>query len=122
VAQGRPEGPPRPPEVTDSAVARGKALFHGAGACSSCHGLAGVGSDSGPPLAEGVWLHGPDSYAGIRARVVHGIPRAYSTRGIAMPMRGWNPLSDREVDDVAAYVWVLSHDWPRRPAARRPPS
>jgi mono/diheme cytochrome c family protein len=100
--------------VTDSAVARGQALYEGAGNCTACHGVAGVGSDSGPPLAQGVWLHGEDSFGGILQRVVHGIPRDVSTRDIAMPMRGWATLSDAEVRDVAAYVWVISHPWIER--------
>jgi len=106
----------RPDQVTDSAVARGRELFHGAGNCSACHGVEGVGTDSGAPLAQGVWLHGEDSYEGILSRVVHGIPMETSTRGTAMPMRGWNTLSNQEVRDVAAYVWVISHTWMRRPA------
>jgi mono/diheme cytochrome c family protein len=109
----------RPVPVTDSAVARGRDLFHGAGNCAACHGPEGVGTDSGAPLAQGIWLHGEDSYEGILSRVVHGIPRETSTRGTAMPMRGWNTLSDQEVRDVAAYVWMISHAWMRRPAAPR---
>ncbi|HEY7682607.1 MAG TPA: cytochrome c [Gemmatimonadales bacterium] len=107
---------PKPQQVTDSTVARGREIFNGAGNCVACHGIAGVGTDSGPPIAQGVWMHGPDSYEGILARVVHGVPKAYSTRGLAMPMRGWNTLSDREARDVAAYVWSISHAW--RPDAR----
>jgi mono/diheme cytochrome c family protein len=117
-----PRQPARPIQVTDSAVARGQEVFHGTGNCSACHGVAGVGTDSGPPLAQGVWLHGPDSYEGILERVVHGIPRSYSTRDIAMPMRGWNALSDTQVRDVAAYVWSISHAWLQRPARTRKPS
>jgi len=117
-AQVQDTTPPRikrPTPVTDSAVMRGRELFHGAGNCAACHGVEGVGTDSGAPLAQGVWLHGEDSYEGILSRVVHGIPMAVSTRGTPMPMRGWNTLSDREVRDVAAYVWVISHAWQRRP-------
>jgi mono/diheme cytochrome c family protein len=108
----------RPLQVTDSAVARGRDVFHGAGNCSACHGLEGVGTDSGAPLAQGVWLHGEDSYEGIVDRVVHGIPRDVSTRGTTMPMRGWNTLSDQQVRDVAAYVWTISHAW-MQPARKR---
>lgn len=115
-----PPLPARPIQVTDSAVARGQEVFHGTGNCSACHGVAGVGTDSGPPLAQGVWLHGPDSYEGILERVVHGIPRSYSTRDIAMPMRGWNDLSDAQVRDVAAYVWWISHAWQRPTRAKKP--
>lgn len=107
----------RPPEVTDSAIARGKQLFHGSANCAACHGIEGTGTDSGPPLAQGVWMHGPDSYEGILDRVVHGIPRAWSTRGLAMPMRGWFTLDDTGARDVAAYVWHISHAWIRTPGS-----
>jgi mono/diheme cytochrome c family protein len=112
---------PKPTQVTDSAVARGRDIFHGVGNCSACHGVAGVGTDSGPPLAQGVWLHGPDTYEGILERVVHGVPKAWSTRGVTMPMRGWNTLSDAAARDVAAYVWSISHAW-MRPARPKKPS
>lgn len=107
----------RPIQVSDSAVARGREVFQGSGNCIACHGLDGAGTDSGAPLAQGVWLHGDDSYEAILSRVVHGIPKDVSTRGTAMPMRGWSTLSDQQVRDVAAYVWWISHGWmrPRRP-------
>jgi mono/diheme cytochrome c family protein len=114
VAQDSPHAVRRPPEVTDSAVTRGRELFHGSANCSACHGLAGAGTDSGPALAEGIWMHGEDSYAGILSRVIHGIPKDLSTRNTAMPMRGWSTLTDAEARDVAAYVWTISHAW-RRP-------
>jgi mono/diheme cytochrome c family protein len=98
-------------QVNDSAVVRGRELFHGSGNCAACHGIAGVGTDSGPALAQGVWMHGPDTFEGILDRVVHGVPKAYSTRGLTMPMRGWNTLTDAEARDVAAYVWSISHAW-----------
>ncbi|MDZ4862616.1 MAG: cytochrome c [Gemmatimonadota bacterium] len=115
-----PPVPPRPPEVTDSAVARGHDLFHGSANCAACHGLEGVGTDSGAPLAQGIWMHGSDSYQGIVSRIVHGIPKKVSTRDTAMPMRGWITLTDAEVRDVAAYVWVISHQW-TTPAKPRSP-
>jgi mono/diheme cytochrome c family protein len=99
-------------------VAQDRELFHGSGNCSACHGPEGVGTDSGAALAQGVWLHGEDSYEGILSRVVHGIPKSVSTRGTEMPMRGWNTLSNQQVRDVAAYVWWISHGWMRQP--RRP--
>lgn len=108
----------RPLQVTDSAVARGREIFHGVGSCSTCHGLEGVGTDSGAPLAQGVWLHGEDTFEGILTRVVHGIPGDVSTRGTTMPMRGWSTLSDQQVRDVAAYVWTISHAW-MKPSRKR---
>jgi mono/diheme cytochrome c family protein len=111
---------PKPQQVNDSAIARGREVFHGAGNCAACHGVAGVGTDSGPALAQGVWMHGPDTYEGILQRVVHGIPKAYSTRGLTMPMRGWNTISDTEARDVAAYVWSISHAWSKPIRPKRP--
>lgn len=112
---------PVPPQVTDSAVARGRELFHGSANCVTCHGLEGIGTDSGPALAQGVWLHGSDSFEGILNRVIHGLPKAWTTRGVTMPMRGWAELTDAQARDVAAYVWRLSHAW-ATPAPPRPPS
>lgn len=114
-----PPAPPRPIQVTDSAVARGRELFHGSANCVTCHGIDAIGTDSGPALAQGVWLHGPDSYEGILSRVLHGIPKAWTTRGVTMPMRGWSTLSDAQARDVAAYVWQVSHAW-LAPARRKP--
>jgi mono/diheme cytochrome c family protein len=108
-AGARGQQPAIPKEVTDSTVRQGQEVFHGTGSCSACHGDAGVGTDSGPPIAKGVWLHGGDSYEAILSRVIHGVPKAYSLRGLAMPMRGWNNLSDDQVKAVAAYVWWISH-------------
>ena len=114
-----PAASPRPIQVTDSAVARGRELFHGSANCVTCHGIDAIGTDSGPALAQGVWLHGPDSYEGILGRVLHGIPKAWTTRGVTMPMRGWSTLSDAQARDVAAYVWQVSHAW-MVPARRKP--
>jgi len=101
---------PRPAEVTDSAVARGAEVFHGAGGCFKCHGIEGNGSQTGPALRLGVWLHGPDSYAAIVSRVVHGVPKDESIRDTAMPTRGTSQALDRnQVLAVAAYVWWISH-------------
>ncbi len=109
---------PRPSQVNDSAVARGRDLFHGSANCVACHGPAGVGTDSGTALAQGIWMHGEDSYEGILSRVVHGIPKDLSTRNTAMPMRGWTTLTDAEARDVAAYVWTISHAWHPSPRPR----
>lgn len=114
-----PQPATRPLQVTDSAVARGRELFHGSASCATCHGIAAVGTDSGPALSQGIWLHGPDSYEGILGRVLHGIPKAWTTRDVTMPMRGWSTLTDAQARDVAAYVWMVSHTW-MVPAKRAP--
>jgi hypothetical protein len=48
------------------------------------------------------------------------VPKAYSTRGVTMPMRGWNTLSDAAARDVAAYVWSISHAWSRPTRPKKP--
>ncbi len=110
-----PKPPHRPPEVTDSAIAAGDSLFHGIAGCSGCHGPRGIGTDSGAPIAQGIWMHGPDTYAGILGRILHGVPKQFSTRGIAMPMRGWADMSDAQAKAIAAYVWEISHTFPQEP-------
>lgn len=116
-AQGTPE---RPPGVTDSAIARGRGLYHGSAGCSACHGAQGGGTDEGPALTGGLWLHGPGTYEWLVEQIEAGIPAHRTMTGKPMPMRGWVPMSDEQVRAVAAYVWWLTHP-PRseKPDARR---
>ena len=97
----------RPEEVTDSAIAVGRALFRGAANCSVCHGEDGRGSEVGPDLTDRTWLHGDGSYGMISKLVLHGLTRYESTDGQPMPMRGWAPIDDDEIRAVAAYVWSI---------------
>jgi mono/diheme cytochrome c family protein len=101
--------PARPPGVTDSAIAWGKALFHGSANCSACHGTGGRGSEYGPALTGALWLHGPGTYEWLIAQVKHGVPASRSATGEPMPMRGWSQMNDEDVKAVAAYVWSISH-------------
>jgi mono/diheme cytochrome c family protein len=116
-AQVNPE--PRPPGVTDSAVAWGKALFHGSANCSACHGVEGSGTTAGPPLTGALWLHGPGTYEWLAEQIRLGIPAHGSMSGLAMPMRGWSMMNDADVRAVAAYVWSITHPpRPPRPVQR----
>jgi mono/diheme cytochrome c family protein len=45
---------------------------------------------------------------------LHGVPASASMSGEAMPIRGWEPMNDEEVQAVAAYVWSITHP-PRAP-------
>jgi mono/diheme cytochrome c family protein len=99
----------RPPGVTDSAIAWGKALFHGSANCSACHGEGGRGTGYGPNITGALWLHGPGTYESLIEQVKHGVPASRSATGQAMPMRGWTTMSDDDVKAVAAYVWSISH-------------
>jgi mono/diheme cytochrome c family protein len=116
-AQVNPQ--PRPPDVTDSAVAWGKALFHGSANCSACHGVEGNGTDAGPPLTGALWLHGPGTYEWLAEQIRRGIPAHRTLSGLAMPMRGWSMMNDDDVRAVAAYVWSITHPpRPPRPVRR----
>jgi len=106
-AQGAPSA--RPSGVTDSAIAWGKALFHGSANCSACHGVGARGTEQGPDLADAIWLHGPGTYESIVTQVLHGVPARESVGGEPMPIRGWTPMNDADVRAVAAYVWSISH-------------
>jgi mono/diheme cytochrome c family protein len=106
---------PQPPEVTDSAVARGRVVFDGPAACTSCHGRKGEGGPHAPALNDDRWITGSGTYEQIVQRVTHGVSRRESTRGEPMPVRGWSPGSDDDVKAVAAYVWWLAHRAPREP-------
>jgi mono/diheme cytochrome c family protein len=119
-AQGtRPEQ--RPPGVTDSAIAWGRALFHGSANCAGCHGEAGRGTDLGPNITGAIWLHGPGTYESLIEQVKHGVPSSRSYTGEAMPQRGMVPMPDDAVKAVAAYVWFISHPpQPPPPPRRRP--
>jgi mono/diheme cytochrome c family protein len=109
----------RPAGVTDSAISWGKALFHGSARCDRCHGLGGRGTAYGPDLADGVWWHGPGSYDWLVREVAHGIPANLTVTGDPMPSRGAAPMSQVDVQAVAAYVWAISH--PAQPPLRQMP-
>jgi mono/diheme cytochrome c family protein len=112
---------PRPAGVTDSAIAWGRALFHGSANCSACHGREASGSDVAPPLTGALWLHGPGTYEWLVEQIKSGIPAHHSMSGLAMPMRGWSTMNDDDVRAVAAYVWSITHP-PRPPRPDPRPS
>lgn len=122
-----PTGPPA--EVTPENVAEGQRMFNN-GVCVNCHGPAGKGGTGGPTLNDQVWLHGRGTYSQIVAIIKDGFNLGDMMDSAAyhrpMPPRGQkyvnntNMLSgtawtDKEVGQVAAYVWTLSHTMPKPP-------
>jgi mono/diheme cytochrome c family protein len=103
-AQGLPSG------VTQEMVDKGKAIFTGAGNCYACHGQNAEGM-LGPTtnLVNHTWLHSDGSYGGISAYIKKGVTKEESKSGIPMPARGGSNITDDQVNQVAAYVWTLSH-------------
>ena len=62
----------------------------------------------GPDLTNGKWIWSDGSLNGIKQTIVKGVPAAKQSIG-AMPPRGAAPLTDQDVDAVAAYVYALGH-------------
>ena len=103
IEQELPEG------VTVEMVEQGKAVYGGAGICSSCHGPAGAGIPSlGADLTDSEWLHSDGSYDGVSKTVMEGVTAQASSTGVPMPAKGGTNISDDDVKAVAAYVWTLS--------------
>lgn len=103
IEQELPEG------VTVEMVEQGKAIYGGAGICSSCHGPAGAGIPSlGADLTDAEWLHSDGSYDGVAKTVMDGVTAQASSSGVPMPAKGGTNISDDDVKAVAAYVWTLS--------------
>lgn len=107
----RTEPLPVPPGSTAEQVALGDRIFHGqvsGGTCTGCHGSDGRGTQVGSDLTSGNWLWGDGSVAAIRATIEKGVPAPRQSIA-GMPARGGAPLSDEDLDAVAAYVWALAN-------------
>ena len=103
-AQGLPAG------VTKDAIDKGMAIFTGAGNCYACHGQNAQGM-LGPTtaLVDHQFLHSDGSYPAIVAYIKKGVTKEESKSGIPMPPRGGSTITDDQVNQVAAYVWSISH-------------
>jgi glucose/arabinose dehydrogenase/mono/diheme cytochrome c family protein len=105
-----------PPGVSADQVALGDRIFHGrvsGGTCAGCHGSNAKGSPIGSDLTSGQWLWSDGSLPALIATINAGVeaPKAHSG---AMPPRGGAPLSDSDVQAVAAYVWAVGHSAARK--------
>lgn len=98
-----------PEGVTQAMVDSGKALFHGAGLCLTCHGTNGVGVQSlGPNLGDAEWLHSDGSYQAIVKQIHAGVPANESKSGTVMPpMGGATQLTEDQINAIAGYVYSL---------------
>ncbi len=110
--------PPRPPGVTDSTIAWGRALFHGSANCNACHGDGGNGTKYAHALTGTIWRHGPGTYEWLITQIKAGVPAHESLTKTPMPMRGWSNMPDHDVEAVAAYVWSITHPPRAVPRAR----
>ncbi len=97
------QGVRRGEEVNFAAVARGAALFSGAGGCYDCHaadakGDAAIGA---PNLTDGITLYGDGSRASLTASIANG-------RAGVCP--AWDSrISAAGIRELAVFVHTLSH-------------
>jgi mono/diheme cytochrome c family protein len=96
-----------PEGVTQEMVAAGEQIFNQQ-ICFSCHGANGVGTVLGPVLTDQEWLNTDGTYEGIMNIVRTGVPEPVEFQA-PMPAMGGIQLSDEQVQQVAAYVYALSH-------------
>lgn len=107
------------PELMQQAVAGGAAAFkvH----CVQCHGSGATGSRGYPNLNDDDWLWGGD-LATIEKTISDGIrqPGHDATRFSQMPAFGRDGvLTPAQIDDVASYVRLISHQQGATASAKR---
>ncbi|MGA8705754.1 MAG: c-type cytochrome [Steroidobacteraceae bacterium] len=102
---------PLPAGASADQLALGDRIFHGrasGGTCSGCHGSNAKGTPIGSDLRSGQWLWSDGSLPALIQTINAGVA-APKARAGAMPPRGGAPLSDTDVQAVAAYVWAVGH-------------
>jgi mono/diheme cytochrome c family protein len=96
--------------ATPAQIAQGDTLFnmHRMGACWSCHGYGGKGTNMAPQLANNPkWINIDGSLDAIKGIITNGVPKPKKHPG-AMPPMGGAQLTPDQIDELAAYVYSLS--------------
>lgn len=96
-----------PEGVTVDMVREGRELFVGGGICFTCHTVEGTGGPLAPDLTDDAWLNVDGEYASIVELVKTGVPQPLEHPGAMLPRAGL-PLTDEQVEAVAAYAYMLS--------------
>jgi cytochrome c oxidase cbb3-type subunit 3 len=91
-----------PAQVTPAAIDAGRAIFHGSGTCLVCHG-ANLEGAIGPQLTAHEWK---DAKSGTFEAIVGVITKGVDGTAMVSHPGG---VSDAQVQQVAAYVWAVSH-------------
>lgn len=100
---------PAAPASSDQ-IALGQQVFSGPGICFSCHGPAGQGTALGPNLTDDTWIWIENPSENLQAKLADQIragtpqPREFPA---PMPPMGGAPLTDEQLQAVAAYVASL---------------
>jgi len=95
-----------PEGVTVAMVREEGNLFSGGGICHTCH-LDGTGGPLAPDLTDDQWLNVDGEYQSIVELVKNGVPQPVKHPGTMLPRAGM-PLTDAQVEAVAAYAYMLS--------------
>lgn len=96
-----------PEGVTAAMVAQGRTIFQGPGACFTCHGATGEGTQIAPNLNDDEWLNVDGSYEQLLDLIDTGVRETKEFPGMMMP-RGGSRISDEDLRAVTAYVWSIS--------------
>ena len=96
-----------PPGVTVAMVEEGRELFAGGGICYTCHLADATGGPLGPDLTDDTWLNVDGEYASIVEVIKTGVSVPVEALGSMLPRAGM-PLTDAQVDALAAYAYMLS--------------
>lgn len=102
---------PVPPGTTRAMLTEGARIYRGqvaSATCSGCHGTDAQGTPLGPDLRSGRWVWSNGSLAGVERTIREGVAKPKNYRS-PMPPMGGSQLTRRQVREVAAYVWALSH-------------
>ena len=96
-----------PEGVTVDMVRDGRDLFNGGGICYTCHTLEATGGPLAPDLTDDTWINVDGEYQSIIELVKTGVSQPIEHPGAMLPRAGM-PLTDEQVEAVAAYAYMLS--------------
>lgn len=96
-----------PEGVTVEMVQEGRDLFNGGGICFTCHTVEATGGPLAPDLTDDVWINVDGEYSSIVELVKTGVAQPIEHVGSMLPRAGM-PLTDEQVNAVAAYAYMLS--------------
>lgn len=96
-----------PEGVTAEMVEEGRELFFGGGICYTCHLMDAKGGPLAPDLTDDVWINVDGEYLSIVEVIKTGVAQPVEHIGAMLPRAGL-PLTDEQVDKLAAYAYMLS--------------
>ncbi len=97
-----------PEGATAEDVQQGQQIFSGVGNCYTCHGPDAKGTALAPNQTDSVWINIDGSYQSIMSTVKTGVPNP-KEHPAPMPPMGGAQLTDKQIHDVAAYIYAISH-------------